>query len=160
AGLALDNGIVYVAWSSICDQGSWQGWIMSFETSQLSELTSRAFATNGQPGSGVWHGGGGIAVDGDGYVYVATGNGPRDGIDNVGSSLLKLVPTWLWVDDYFTSSTLSGDTDFGSSGPVFLPNTDIVTVGDKEGLVYVFSTHGLGGWTVGDVGVQQKLPAV
>ena len=83
----------------------------------------------------MWMGGGGPAADAAGNVYVITGNGFGDTPGTNGSYgnsfvRLSLSGTSLTVSDYFTPfNTLSedsGDVDFGSAGPLLLPDqTDL-----------------------------------
>jgi hypothetical protein len=170
AALALDNGVVYVAWGTFCDQGGARGWVVGFdETSLLPTAMFPVVRTDPVPfigddgqGGGIWQAGGGIAIDDSGSVYAATGNGSADSTSNFGYSLIKLSPSSLLLQDFFTASALvpTQDTDFGSSGPVFLPNTNLVTVGSKEGIVYVMDSTNLGGFVPRDMQIPQKLPAV
>ena len=52
---------------------------------------------------GVWMGSGGPVADSAGNIYISTGNGPWDGADRVGDSILKFSPTPLQArSDYFT----------------------------------------------------------
>jgi hypothetical protein len=175
--LALSNGVVYVAWGTFCDKNNGRGWVAGFDEYSL-ELTGAFPVVTAQTvpstsstqcagnscgqGGGIWQGGGGLAIDNNGSIYAATGNGVADATSNFGYSLIKLAPWSLGLQDFFTASVLvpSADTDFGSSGPVFLPNSSLVTVGDKEGKVYVMDSTSLGGFVQGDTQIVQKLPAV
>ena len=80
---------------------------------------------------GIWMGGSGPAVDGAGYLYLATGNGSFNAYASNGteyaSSFLKLSTAGgLSVADYFTpynQGYLSdNDLDLGSGGVLLLPD--------------------------------------
>lgn len=129
--------------------------------------------------SGIWQGGGKLAFEADGSAfYVETGNGsggaptlngsgfPSNA--NYNEALVKIVadpstgPTnqnangWgLKVADYFIPynvNALDGaDSDFGSGGPVLLPDSagipghpHLMVVGGKEGKLYVLDRDDLG----------------
>jgi Ricin-type beta-trefoil lectin domain/Ricin-type beta-trefoil lectin domain-like/PQQ enzyme repeat len=164
--LTLSNGSLTIAWSSFCDTGAYHGWAMAYDPASLMQQSVWVTTPTGDKG-GIWQGGAGLAVDGDGYLYAATGNGAfawSNSYPNYGYSLVKLFPTWLIPLDSFTSSSTSSssdnDVDFGSSGPVFLPIPDLLAVGSKEGEVYVFNRNSLGGFVSGDSQIVQKFQAV
>jgi hypothetical protein len=175
--LALSNNYVYVAWGTFCDLNNARGWVAAFGEPHL--VVRGSFPVVNTPtvpvnndgecpspgcgqGGGIWQAGGGIAVDSAGSIYAATGNGTADETSNFGYSLIKLAPVNLAVQDFFTASALvpTVDQDFGSSGPVFLPNSNLVTVGDKEGKVYVMNSTNLGHFVSGDTQIVQKFQAV
>ena len=37
-GLLLSNGIIYTSWASNCDGGSYNGWVMGYSESNLSQV--------------------------------------------------------------------------------------------------------------------------
>ncbi|EXJ88228.1 hypothetical protein A1O1_05158 [Capronia coronata CBS 617.96] len=73
------GNFVYAGFASHCVQWNFTGWIVGWDkgTGQLVER----FATEGAgvgpatPGAGVWMSGGGLATDGKGSMFFATGNG-------------------------------------------------------------------------------------
>ena len=69
----------------------------------------------------IWQSGRGPAVDADGYVYVASGNGDWNGVHAFGDSILKLSPTGiLQTTPLQPIRTLDGeDGDFGASGIIY-----------------------------------------
>jgi iron transport multicopper oxidase len=120
-------------------------------------------------GAGIWHAGGGLMSDGSGRIFVATGNGsaasPGPGTsppEGLGESVIRL-DTSIAAQDFFSpydSETLDWwDADFGSGGPVGLPDTFgtpkrphvLVAVG-KNGYVYLLDRDDLGGKGQGDAG--------
>ena len=88
--LLLSRGIVYLAFGSHCDYGTYHGWVMAYDAATLKMLA--AFNTSPDHDSaGVWLSGCGPAADDDGSIYVATGNGPfSPRIHDYGQSVLKL----------------------------------------------------------------------
>jgi hypothetical protein len=130
ASLLLANNILYLAWASSCDIGSYHGWIMAYDPQSLAQTAVLNVTPNGREG-GVWASDTGPAADISGNVYVPTANGTFDaasgGLD-YGDSVLKLgvQDSSIVVRDYFTpydQATLSeADADLGSSGPTLLPD--------------------------------------
>jgi fibronectin type 3 domain-containing protein len=151
SALTLDNGSVYLAFASHGDNRPYVGWILGFSESNLTPTAVFSNEPNGQEG-GVWQGGGEIAIDPQGFMYVGTGNGdfntaasnfnaqgfPIDG--DYGDCILKIAldPTtsqanpgingWgLKVVDYFTPSNNASldqaDKDVGSGGIMILPDS-------------------------------------
>ena len=139
-GLLLLNGVVYVCFGSHCDQGSYHGFVLGYNATNLSEEYSFNVTPNGSQGA-VWSGGMAPAVDTNGNIYIMTGNGTYDGPTNqdYGESMIKLNSS-LAVQDYATPSNWSdlnkGDTDFGSGGVVLLPTHYAVGIG-KDGILYL-----------------------
>ena len=92
--LLLDHGALYVSFGSIAaGSESWleyHGWVMAYRAYDLSLQasfnTSRNYAPPRVPyaeqnpygGSGIWQGGGGLAADPDGNIFLLSGNGTAD----------------------------------------------------------------------------------
>jgi hypothetical protein len=144
-GLLLLNGVVYVSFGSHCDQGSYHGFVLGYNATNLSRLYSFNTTATGSQGA-VWSGGMAPAADSNGNIYVMTGNGTFDGSANFGESMIKLSGT-LSLLDYATptnwASLNAGDTDFGSGGPVLLPTHYAVGMG-KDGKIYLADVNNLG----------------
>jgi hypothetical protein len=163
-GLALNNGVVYVAFASHGDIGPYHGWILGYDASTLEQVSAFAVTANGSLG-GIWMGGGSPMFDGEGNLYVTTGNGTFDadqnGID-YGDSLLKLGPTDtsnLGVIDFFTPFDQVAldmlDIDFGSSGVIALPDQAVgpqhlAFSGGKEGTLYLVDRDSMGHFHAND----------
>jgi hypothetical protein len=166
AGLALSSGSVWIAWASHGDNTPYNGWVIGYDSSDISKQTGK-FATtpNGSQG-GIWQSGGGIAVDSAGHLFVGSGNGTFDG--NAGTNHdfsqteLKLTPSanGLFLanlaTDYFTpfnANPLSGeDLDYGTSATVLLPDqsgphTHLLVSVDKDGQIYLLDRDSLGGFS-------------
>ncbi len=89
AGLLLLNGVVYVPFAAMNDNGPWHGWIMSYgstinpTTKQAGFVQLSAYCTTPDGfGGGIWMGGAGLAGEvvpnsGKPYgrMFLATGNG-------------------------------------------------------------------------------------
>lgn len=77
AGLLLQDGIVYVALASRCeDPGTpmFNGRILGYDAATLRQVASFSpTADQGIDGGGIWQGGSGIAAGPEGNLYVATG---------------------------------------------------------------------------------------
>ncbi|HXD01438.1 MAG TPA: pyrrolo-quinoline quinone [Verrucomicrobiae bacterium] len=145
AGLLLLNGVVYLAFASHCDGGAYHGFLLGYNATNLTQTATFNTTPGGSQG-GIWSGGAAPAADANGSIYIMVGNGTFDGINNYGESMIKLSGS-LVVQDYATpadwSSLNSGDTDFGSGGPVLLPTHYAVGMG-KDGNLYLADTTGMG----------------
>ncbi len=164
-GLALANGIVYIAWSSHEDTLPYYGWVMGYNAANLSQATAQASVINITPdvlAGGIWMGGDAPAIDAAGNIYVLTGNGLFDASqmsapnNDYGDSFLQLSPA-LNVEQYFTPSDqavdAAEDADFGSGGAtlVDLPAnganpTHLALGGGKDGYLDVVNRDAMGGY--------------
>jgi hypothetical protein len=157
ASLLLVKGQVMLTWASACDVGPYYGWVMTYDTHTLAQTAIFNASPHGQE-SGIWQGDTGPAADGDGNVYLATGNGvftaSSGGVD-FGDTVLKLglAPLTLPVLDYFTPSDESdlnrSDADLGSGGPVVLPDqpgahSHLLVVAGKGQTMYVIDRDRMG----------------
>lgn len=161
SALLLLNGHVIIAWASHCDFGPYHGWVMSYGAANLAQEAVLNLSPNGI-NSGVWMAGGGPAADGNGNIYIATGNGTFDvtngsgPTNDYGDTILQLgQPSGgtLPIKSYFRSfqqqpSPDNADLDQGSGGVTVLPaaggNNYLVQTG-KDGLIYLMNQTGLGG---------------
>jgi chitodextrinase len=161
-GLALVNGVVYVAFAAHEDTDPYHGWILGFNASTYAlvangalNVTPNQVAGKTYSRGGIWMSGGAPAVDAGNNLYLSTGNGTFDadsGGSNFGDSTLKLsTGAGLAVADWFTpydQDTLDAqDKDHGSGGAVLLLNAgggNYVVVGGKEGTLFVLLQSSLG----------------
>jgi hypothetical protein len=156
-GLALVNGIVYVAWASHGDNDPYHGWVMGFNASNIAQAPAVFNDSPNGSRSGIWMGGGAPAADSANNLYVITGNGTYDGTTNAdfGDSFLKLSTSGgIAIADWFTpadQATLEGnDADFGSGGAAILvdqpsgPVPRLVIGGGKEGNLFLLNRDNLG----------------
>jgi hypothetical protein len=164
AGLALVNGVVYVAYASHGDNPVYYGWVVGYNASNLSQVS----VFNDDPSSGfggIWMSGGAPAADSSGNLYVITGNGDFDGNTQFGDSFLRLsTGGGINVTSFFSpnnqASLSSGDLDLGAGGAAILvdqstaPN-HLVIGGGKEGAMYLLNRDNLGGNSSNDGGAVQ-----
>jgi hypothetical protein len=134
-GLLLLNGVVYLAWTSHCDAGPYNAWVMGYSESSLEQVSAINLTPNGG-GGGIWMAGDGLAADSSGNIYLLDGNGTFDTtlsngfpIDSdYGNGFIKLstANNTLSVADYFeefdTVSQSNSDQDLGSGGVLLLPD--------------------------------------
>jgi hypothetical protein len=171
-GLALANGVIYIAWASHEDTAPYYGWVIGYNA---SNVTQRAGALNVTPnaiGAGIWMSGGAPAGDAAGKIYLITANGPFDVTNatapnnDYGDSFLKLSAA-VTVEQYFTPSDQSTDNttdgDFGSGGATVLVDlptngthpTHLVLGGGKDHTLYVLNRDTMGG--LGDANAWQMV---
>jgi outer membrane protein assembly factor BamB len=134
--LLLLNGTIYMGWTSHCDQGPYNGWVMGYSESTLQQTQVLNVTPNGYGGS-IWMSGGGMAADANGFLYFLQANGtfdttldakgfPSNG--DYGNAMVKLSTASgkLAVADYFEMYNgpleSSEDLDLGSGGPLLLPD--------------------------------------
>jgi len=144
-GLLLLNGVVYLGFGSHCDGGTYHGYVLGYNATNLSHLYTFNVTPTGSLGA-VWSGGMAPAADTNGNIYIMTGNGTFDGTQNYSESMIKLNGS-LELQDFATPgdyATLTQyDQDFGSGGPVLLPPHYIVGIG-KDGMLYLADVNDMG----------------
>jgi hypothetical protein len=164
-GLLQIGNTIYTTWSSHCDARPYTSWVMSYDANTLTQISVLNLVPNGSEG-GIWMAGTAPAADTSGNIFFMVGNGDFDTTlntsgfpanANCGQCYVKLssaVPMKLL--DYFTpSNTVSesnGDTDFGSGGPLLLPDlvdtngtTRHLAVGSgKDAIIYVVDRDNMG----------------
>lgn len=162
AGLLLLNGVVYTAWASHCDAGSYHGWLIGYDASDLHQTAVFNDSPNSWQSS-IWMGGAAPAADTEGNIYLISGNGFFDGDSNgadFGDTFLKLSSAGLALVDYFTPfnqrSLDLGDIDLGSSGPLLLPDQagstlhpHLMAGAGKEGRIYLLDRDQMGRFNSG-----------
>jgi PA14 domain/Chitobiase/beta-hexosaminidase C-terminal domain len=172
SGLLLNQGVVYLAFASHCDNGPFHGWLIGCNAQTLAIANVFNTTPNGSDG-GIWQSGGGPACDTNGNIFVMTGNGTFDGpsLGDYGDSFLKLSTTnGLQLADYFTpfdQATLNvNDTDLGSGGPMLLPDSvgstahpHLLAGCGKKGTIYLLDRDNLGHYnSTNDNQIVQELP--
>src|SRR5256714_7016751 len=155
-GLALVNGIVYVAWSGhLGDCGTYHGWVVGVPTNNPSNVG--AWATTAI-GGGIW-GHGGVASDGT-NMFVVTGNTFNTGGNWMGGEAiirLQAGPTWTGQpSDYWAPTNWlsldNSDTDLGGVSatvidvPGATPSQLVLALG-KDSNAYLLNRNNLGGIT-------------
>jgi hypothetical protein len=163
-GLLQISGTIYTTWSSHCDIGPYTSWVMAFSADTLAQTSVLNLVPNGNEG-GIWMAGAAPGADASGNIYFIVGNGDFDTTlnatnfpvnGNCGNCFAKLSSGTLKLLDYFTPlntvSESNSDTDFGSGGPLLLPDlvdansvTRHLAVGaGKDANIYVVDRDNMG----------------
>ncbi|WP_370467432.1 pyrrolo-quinoline quinone [Caballeronia sp. BR00000012568055] len=164
AALTLVNGNIYMGWTAHCMAGPYTGWLMAYSADTLAQTGVLNITANGSQGS-IWMAGSGMASDGT-SLYFIDGNGsftptlnaqgfPIDG--NLGNTFMKmsLAPSMKIVDYFATMNNVTqaaNDEDFGSGGPLLLPDQTMsdgtvkhLAVGaGKDNKIYVVDRDSMG----------------
>jgi hypothetical protein len=174
SALLFQNGMVYIAWGSHCDSGSYHGWLMAYDHTSLAQKGVWVTTPNGSEGA-IWESSSGPAGDASNNTYFATGNGTFDantGGPDYGQSLMKLAPpgngTFAALD-YFTPyngpNLNVGDFDIGSGGAMLLPDQNsgphlhLLVQGDKVGNIYLVNRDNMGHYNAqNNSQIVQSLP--
>jgi len=165
AGLALDHGVVYIAWSSHGDSGDYHGWVIGYDAATLQQTGIFNDTPDGSQG-GIWQSGQPPAVDSNGYLYLMTGNGTFDasiGGRNMSESFVKLAPRTLKLVDWFTQHDAQylndNDEDLNSGGVLLIPGCGCLLGGGKQGRFFLLNSSKLGGYSMNDSQVRQAFQA-
>ncbi len=170
SALFMQNGLVYIAWASLCDITPYHGWIMAYDPMTLLQVAVMALTPNGNEG-GIWASGSGPAGDGN-DIFFATGNGTFSTASNdYGTSIVRLHPPAggaFSIAGYFAPFNYSilntGDTDLGSGGVVMVdqpsgsPHQHLLFICGKEGKLYVVDRDNLGQYNSSADLVLQEFP--
>jgi chitodextrinase len=152
--LLLNNGVIYMGFSSHGDLNPWHGWVLGYSAATLQQVTAHSVTPDGY-GGGIWQSGGGLGGDSAGSVYYVSGNGPFDvntGGRDYGDSFVKLGASGA-VADYFTPHTQatleSQNWDLGSGGLLLLPDqpgshTHMLLAAGKDGTIYLVDRDNMG----------------
>jgi hypothetical protein len=156
AALLLVDGTLYLTWGSSCDAGDYHGWVMGYDAQTLKQKAAFNTSPNAKE-SGIWQSDTGPAADSNGNVFVVTGNGEFEPVNDhdYGDTILKLALSngTLLVRDYFTphdQETLNKkDQDLGAGGPVLLPDRNgthphLAIVGGKDGNLFLLDRDHMG----------------
>ncbi len=180
AALLLVNGELFLTWTSHCDMGRYNGWIMAYDARTLKQSSVLNLTPSGDEGA-IWQSGAGPAADPQGNVYVMLGNGDFDtSLDergfparrDFGNSFLKIreAEGRLQVADYFTMSQVQtendNDDDLGSGGPLVLPDMPdvrgtlrhLVVGAGKDLSIYLLDRDAMGKFHADRNTVYQELP--
>ncbi len=182
SGLLLLNGILYIPFGSVDDNGVWHGWIFSYNAATLRQIDIFCTTPNGS-GGGIWMGGAGLAAEVNdlskpyGRMFVAIGNGsftassPYTDSMSYGMSVMDLDLNGgiMTVEDNFApynEGVLNAqDGDLGSGGPVLLPAQTLSAGGTlypliqagKSGTIYILNRSNLGGFNAASDNVVQEV---
>ena len=182
--LTLAGGKLYVAYAGYADTDPYHGWVIGYNATNLVLLTNYVFNTT--PNSsiatyganagegGIWMSGSGLGVDAQTNLYAIIGNGSFNasatGGTEYGDSAVRLATTnRLAAVDFFTpynqAALAANDTDFGSGGPLLLPDSagsaahpHLLVACGKEGSIYLLDRDNLGHFNAaGDTQIVQSL---
>jgi hypothetical protein len=153
-GLALVNGIVYMASGSHGDISPWHGWILGYNASTLV-LASAFCSTPNSNGGGIWMSGSAPVFDSSNNLFVISSNGTYDGNTEFADSFLKMSTTsGLTISDWFTpddqANMGANNIDLGQGGAVTLmdtvsgPHPHLVIGGGKGGVLYLVNRDNMG----------------
>ncbi len=162
SALAISGGNVIIAWASHEDLQPYHGWIMAYDTGTLQQTGVLCITPDGAAG-GIWQSGRAPVVDNNGEFYFEVGNGSWDGKRNFGDSVIKvkLDHLGLHVEDFYTPHNYAQqnetDADLGSTGPLLIPDSNLLICGNKQGEIFVLDKNHLGGLSQKDTGVRQAL---
>jgi hypothetical protein len=172
-GLRIVRGQVVVAFGSMCDRGSFHGWLFTYDESTLAQTAVFLTTPNGHHG-GIWQAGAAPAVDSDGNIYVISGDGdfdPNPPRSNFGDSIMKLQSIGsgnLAPSDYFAPCDQNEmdveNSDLGSSGPILLPDqlgphSHLLFGAAKDGTIYLLDRDDMGHFqSTSNNQVVQNLP--
>lgn len=167
-GLLLQNGAVFIAFSSSCDwPNPYDGWVIAHRARTLEHLAEWCSGCGNPTGgqAGIWQSGAGLTTDGT-SVYLQNGNDssafgqdPQHRFDptRLSVSLVKLDVTGVGAGSIRLSGSLTplnadrlnaNDLDLGVSGVAVLPQ-GVLLSGSKEGKLYLTRASAL---TVGVLG--------
>jgi hypothetical protein len=165
-GLLLHNDALVIAFGSgpAGDQHEedyvYHGWAFRYRVGDLKRAPEVFCTTPRGRGGSVWQSGAAPAADDD-AVYLTGANGiqmdssihppgewPTSPIDHEDSVIRLPLDAWSSVKAYWDDRSYiqagnvfqhmeSGDNGFGSSGPMLIPDTRLMLVGSKAGLVYL-----------------------
>jgi hypothetical protein len=180
-GLLELNGTIYTTWGSHCDAGLYTSWVMTYSADTLKQTGVLNLVPNGSDG-GIWMAGGAPAADAAGNIYFILGNGTFDTTLNTsgfpsqgdcGNCFAKISPISaslpLRLLDYFTPSNTttesSADLDFGSGGPLLLPDVadangtirHLAVGSGKDANIYVLDRDNMGKFNSGGDIIYQEI---
>jgi PQQ-like domain len=177
-GLLQIGGTIFTTWGSHCDGGPYTSWVMAYSADTLKQSGVINMVPNGNEG-GIWMAGAAPGADASGNIYFIIGNGDfgtsldSDGFPankNCGNCFAKISSTLpLAIKDYFTPLNTvqesNADTDFGSGGPLLLPDivdsngqTRHLAVGaGKDSIIYVVDRDNMGKFFSGKNNIYQQI---
>ncbi len=171
AGLAYARGTLYVGITSHGDvqRDSISGWLLGYNANlQQTALFNTSSALKGVRLGSIWMSGFAPAIDGNGNILFATGNGQvASGTDpGYALSAVSLSPDLKTVNTSFTQANWAAidqnDGDLGSGGLMLLPaqpagTPPLAVAMGKTRILYLLNETQLGGLQAGDAGTLQQI---
>ena len=172
AGLAYNNGSIYIGVGSHCDHnsGAISGWLLRYNAKLVLKNTFHTIETSSPfELASIWMTGFAPAIDANGNVFVVTGNGDFERHQkDWGESVLRLPPALNAVKGKFTpysyEQLTDQDKDFGSGGVMLLPQVagqtapPMAVATGKSAILYLLDQTNLGGVKKNDAGALQAQP--
>jgi outer membrane protein assembly factor BamB len=178
SGLLLVNGVIYMGFTSHCDNQPYNGWFFGYSESTLAQTAILNLTPNGTEGA-IWMAGAAPASDGT-NIYLLDANGTFDttltssgfpSLGDYGNAFLKIAPSGTVADYFAMDNTViqsEKDRDFGSGGVLLLPpQTDLkgnkwnLAVGaGKDGNIYILNQANLGKFSPTSNRVYQEVQRV
>jgi outer membrane protein assembly factor BamB len=145
AALSLAGGTVYVPVGGLFgDCGDYHGWVLAASASDGTP--SAVFQVPTQREGAIW-GPAGAAIDSNGSLFVATGNGDSTTRFDYANAVIRLSPD-LQMQDWFATSDWAElsrrDADLGSIGPTLLEDQNLIFQAGKTGVGYLLRADQLG----------------
>lgn len=143
--LDAQSGNLLHVWNSLCSNE-----LQLIEPSSCSSTRSA-----------IWARAGAVIDPSTGNIFIATGNGPYDGMTNWGDSLIVLNPDATQILANYTPADNTqlndSDTDLGSTSPVLL-SPSLVAQGGKDSLIRALCIPSISG-TTSHVGAELEIMA-
>jgi outer membrane protein assembly factor BamB len=143
--LAVANGHVYIGFGGLAgDCGQYTGKVVGIPTDNQGPTISYRVPVRRE--GAVWATGGPV-VDGEGNLYVSTGNGSSTRSYDGSDSVIELSPQLLMLGRFAPKNWAQDnarDADLGSLSPALLPN-GLVFIAGKNRTAYVLRQGHLGG---------------
>jgi hypothetical protein len=153
ASLAINNGVLYIPFSSFCDNKPYHGFVLAYNSTTLAPVG--AFdAAPGQSQAGIWMSSQAPAIDPvTGNIFVATGNTQNGGEGSFDESVIGLSPsagqvsglTWQAPN---RDNLNQNDLDLAVSGPTWVSPTEgpngegaEMVQGSKTGDIFALTIH-------------------
>jgi outer membrane protein assembly factor BamB len=150
AALTIANGMVYIPFGGLWgDCGNYNGWVVGVPTNDTGSGIKPPVVTYKVPTDregGFWAPPG-AAVDTNGYLYVASGNGASVISYDHGNSVIKLSSSLNEVGSFAPSDWAilnAQDADLGSVSPAIVGPKLLFQIG-KAGVGYLVNADSLGG---------------
>ncbi len=152
-GLFITNGIVYITYAAHCDMDNYNGWILGYKLSDLSQVIRYVSSPN-DGRAGIWMAGNAPAVDASGNIFFSAGNGviasSSTSPANMALSAVKTTPdlanhtltnvSWYKPDEGTYHAWNESDLDIGT-GLILIPNSNLMVTAHKSGKLILLSQN-------------------
>jgi outer membrane protein assembly factor BamB len=135
-GLLLQDGVIYVAFSSHCDKDPYHGWVFAVDSKTMQSRGVYNTTSGGSRG-GIWQSGVGPLGDENGIAF-CVGNGAGGMSESV--VRIKQMGNTVMLAEHYTppnAATLTNDDNDLTAGVTRIPGSDLLVSGGKEGPIYL-----------------------